>query len=221
MFASRFGGRLLLITAAAATAMAVVPAAASASPAAACPACGHNLIANPGAEKGHGANSDLKVKVPGWKQTGGFTETLYTWSSGDVSPTSVGPKHRGKNYFYGGPEAAKSTGTQLIKVAAGGISGGKVHYTLAGWLGGFDGQGDHTVLTVTFENSSGKALSTVTLGPVTEAQRKGVSELLSRSKTGVVPAATRNVQIRLVMTRESGSDNDGLADNLSLSFKAK
>jgi len=224
MFGSRAGRRLLLITAASATAAAIVPvAAASASGAAGnpCPSCGHNLIVNAGAEKGIGANSDTKVKVPGWKQTGSFTATLYTWSGGDVSPTSPGPKHRGKNYFYGGPAAARSTGTQVIKVAAGGISGGKVHYTLSGWLGGFDGQGDHAVLTITFENGKGKAIRSAHIGPVTEAQRKGTSEMLLRSHSGVVPAATRSIKVKLVMTRTDGSDNDGLADNLSLVLKLK
>ena len=219
MFGSRVGRRLPLITAASATAAAIVPvAAASASGAAGnpCPSCGHNLIVNAGAEKGQGANSDSKVKVPGWKQTGGFTATLYSWSGGDVSATSPGPKHRGKNYFYGGPNAARSTGTQVIKVAARGISGGKVHYTLSGWLGGFDGQGDHAVLTITFENSSGKAIGSAHIGPVTEAQRKGTSEMLSRTRRGVVPAGTRSIKVKLVMTRTDGSDNDGLADNLSL-----
>jgi hypothetical protein len=33
-----------------------------------CPACGHNLIENPGAEAGKGAGSDVRVKVPHWKQ---------------------------------------------------------------------------------------------------------------------------------------------------------
>jgi len=220
----RFGRRLLVITAASVAAAAIVPlAAASASQAATspCPSCGHNLIVNPGAETGKGANSDTKVKVPGWKQTGSFTATLYTWSGGDVSPTTTGPKHRGKNYFYGGPAAARSTGTQVIKVAARGISGGKVRYTLSGWLGGFDGQGDHAVLSVTFVNGKGKAIGTGHIGPVTEAQRKGNSEMLFRTHRGVVPAGTRSIRVKLVMTRTDGSDNDGLADNLSLVLKLR
>jgi len=78
------------------------------------------------------------------------------------------------------------------------------------------------VLDVTFENAKGKAIGkTVGIGPVTEAQRGGVSELLFRSRTGVVPAGTRELKVELIMTREAGSDDDGLADSLSLVFTDK
>jgi hypothetical protein len=221
MFASRVGRRLLLVTAATATVAAIIPAAAagaSQNRPEACPSCNHNLIKNPGAEAGKGTKADRKLKVPDWKATGGFTAASYAWTSGDLSKTSPGPKARGKNYFYGGPAARKSTGTEVVPIAAGGVSGGKVHYALSGWIGGYDGQADHATLTVTFENSAGKALATATIGPVTEAQRKEVSELLLRSTTGVVPKTTRQIQIQLVMIRDSGDDNDGMADNLLLKF---
>ena len=224
MFGSRVGSRFVLISAVAVITAGLGPAlAASASSPAAnpCPSCGHNLIVNPGAETGKGANGDIKVKTPGWKQTKNFTETLYTWSGGDVSPTTPGPKQRGKNYFYGGPDSAKATGTQLIKVLAKGIGSGKVHYALSGWLGGFSSQGDNATLVVTFENGSGKAVGTTRIGPVTAAQRKDVSDMLLRKAGGAVPASTRTVQVVLIMKRTDGSDNDGLADNLSLVFTLK
>ncbi len=186
-----------------------------------CPSCGHNLILNPGADQGKGTSSDSVVPVPHWKGTHGFTAAAYSWAGGDLSPTSPGPKSRGANYFYGGPDSAVSTGTQVISVAAGGIKTGKVHYTLAGWLGGYDSQGDYAVLDLTFENSKGKAIATYGIGPVTEAQRGGVSELLFRQRTGVVPPGTRELKLELIMTREEGSDDDGLADSLSLVFTYK
>src|ERR1700735_4036867 len=103
-----------------------------------CPACRHNLILNPGADAAKGTSTDSVVKVPHWKGTHGFTAATYFWghSGGDLLPSSPGPKNRGANYFYGGPASAVSTGTQEIAVAAGGVATGKVHYTLAGWLGG-------------------------------------------------------------------------------------
>jgi hypothetical protein len=224
MFACLIGRRLFVIFAVVwAAVLAVGPAAGAgvrvvSSP---CPSCGHNLIENPGAEKGKGADGDYKVKVPDWKQTHGFTAAQYAWSGGDLSATSPGPKNRGKNYFYGGPDSARSSGTEVITVAAGGITTGHVQYTLSGWLGGYDSQGDHATLTVTFENASGTAVGSAQIGPVTEAQRKGVSELLLRSSTGMVPPTTAGLEIQLVMVRDAGSDDDGLADNLSLVFTDK
>jgi hypothetical protein len=189
----------------------------------ACPSCSHNLILNPGADQSKGTSSDSVVKVPHWKGTHGFTAATYAWGSsgGDLSATSPGPKKRGANYFYGGPDSAVSTGTQEISVAAGGIKTGNVHYTLAGWLGGYSSQGDYAVLDLTFENSKGKAIATYGIDPVTEAQRGGASELLFRQRTGVVPSGTRELKLELIMTREAGSDNDGLADSLSLIFTYK
>jgi hypothetical protein len=188
-----------------------------------CPSCAHNLILNPGADAAKGTSSDSVVKVPHWKGTHGFTAATYFWghSGGDLLPSSAGPKNRGANYFYGGPDSAVSTGTQMISVAAGGITTGKVRWTLAGWLGGYSSQGDHAVLDLTFVNSKGKAIATYGIGPVTEAQRRGVSKLLFRQRTGVVPAGTRELKVELIMTRNSGSDNDGLADSLSLVFTDK
>jgi hypothetical protein len=209
------------VVAVSAAATAVAGGAAGSPPrAATCPSCGHNLISNPGAEAAAGAGADVVVKVPGWAPTNGFTAAQYVWSGGDISPTSRGPAARGKNYFYGGPDAAMSTGTQVTKIAGGEVSTGKVSYKLSGWLGGYSSQEDDAWLTATFEKKSGAAISSVTIGPVTEAQRKDVSELLFRQKAGKVPAATAKVSLVLTMRRYQGSDDDGLADNLSLVFTA-
>ena len=185
-----------------------------------CPACGHNLILNPGAEAGPGSDEDSVVKVPDWKQTGGFTSAQYAWSGGDISATTPGPKNRGKNYFYGGPDAARSTGTQVIQVVPAGLSGGHATYALSGWLGGFSSQGDNAAVYLTFESAAGAPLAKASLGPVTEAQRDGSSELLFRQASGPVPGATRLVVVKLVLSRTDGSDNDGMADNLSLVLSA-
>jgi hypothetical protein len=192
------------------TTVAVVQRAAAAS----CSTCGQNLILNPSAETGPGTSSDSVVKVPDWKQTGGFTAAEYSWSGGDISATSPGPSARGKNYFYGGP-AATSTGMQLITLAPGAASSGKLVYVLSGWLGGYSDQGDDATLYSSFEGPNGKAISKSQIGPVTAAQRNG-TELLFRHVSGPVPATTQAVLVQLVMQRFSGSDNDGMADNLSL-----
>jgi hypothetical protein len=182
-----------------------------------CPSCGHNLIENPGAEAGVGSSGDTQVPVPDWKPTGGFTATMYS-AGEDLSPTSPGPRDRGKNYFYGGPASALSTGKQTVTLPA--AAGSGVSYDLTGWLGGYDSQGDYATFTVTFESATGAKVGSARIGPVTEAQRKGVSELLKRTASGSVPATTEKLAFTLKMVRESGSDDDGLADNLSLVFSS-
>ena len=205
------------VTAVAAVGLLPVVAAGATAPHVTCHACGRNLIANPGAEAGKGANGDYVVKVPDWQVTGDFTAEEYA-SGEDLSPTSPGPTNRGKNYFYGGPYATQSTGSQLIKVGTSGITSGKITYVLSAWLGGYADQGDYTTLTATFESAAAKTLSTVTLGPVTAAQRHDASELLERQRTGLVPASTARVKVEMVMVKLVGGDDDGLADNLSLVF---
>jgi hypothetical protein len=181
-----------------------------------CSVCGHNLIGNPGAEAGAGTNADTVVPVPDWKGTGGFTAALYSWSGGDVSSSTPGPAGEGKpgnlKYFYGGPNAAVSTGTQTVSLA--GATG--LTATLSGWLGGFDGQSDDTKVTASFVGASGQVLGSVGIGPVTEAERKGVSGMFSRTASATVPSGTVSATVVITMTRYAGSDNDGLADDLSL-----
>jgi hypothetical protein len=221
-----FSNALRVLTAGAviaATAFAITPTVAEAGSAPVvgpCHACGRNLIANPGAEAGKGTATDSVVKVPDWKQTGAFTAAQYAWDA-DLSTTTPGPTNRGKNYFYGGPSAMLSTGTQLIKVGTGGISSGRVSYVLSAWLGGYSNQPDNAQLIVTFESASGTALKTTKIGPVTVGERHDVSGLFFRQHTGKVPAGTEKIKVELEMMLREGGDNDGLADNLSLVFSYK
>jgi hypothetical protein len=202
-------GRLTLVVFLSVFGLFVLPA--GASPAA-CPSCGHNLIVNPGAESGKGAEGDEVVPVPGWTGTHGFTAGRYAWGGSDVDATSPGAPNRGKNYFYGGPASAVSTGTQSIT-----LSGAAGHNAkLTGWLGGYSSQGDAATLTVTFLGSGGQTLGTLSIGPVTVAQRANTSKFLLRTASTTVPPGTTSAKLVLRMTRAAGSDNDGLADNLSL-----
>jgi len=46
--------------------------------------------------------------------------------------------------------------------------------------------------------------------------RGGLTSFLFRAATNPVPSGTRQIKLLLTMTRQSGSYNDGYADNLSL-----
>jgi hypothetical protein len=98
------------------------------------------------------------------------------------------------------------------------IDDGDVSYTLHGWLGGWEGQDDHAIVTVGFQDATGGALGTATLGPVLAADRSNDTELLERSTRSQVPKGTRTLQVTVVMTRTEGSTNDGYLDDLSLVF---
>ncbi len=61
--------------------------------------------------------------------------------------------------------------------------------------------------------------TTVTIGPVTSADRTNVTGLLERKVTGSVPPGTKQVEVEVLFRRASGAENDGTADNLSLVLK--
>jgi hypothetical protein len=186
---------------------------------------GHNLIVNGDAEAGPGAMNDSTfISPPGWKTPGlpgthALTVASYAGTGLDLSPTTPGPRNRGKNYFYGGPTGSKdSSAEQRITIAgaATAIDAGTVTFTLGGWLGGYSSQSDNAQLRASFKDATGKVVGYAALGPVTPSARHDNSELLYRQLTKHVPASTRTVVIDLFMKWHDGSDNDGMADNLSL-----
>jgi hypothetical protein len=200
--------------------MSLVPATAQAAPAAAAPV---NLIKNHGAEKASPTRTGGVVPVKHWTPTrGSFTAVAYG-TRGFLTQKSPGPKHRGNNFFAGGP-GRTSTGARQ-EVSLDGlitlIRSGKAQFTLAGWLGGEGAKADDTTLTVTWKSIRGQVLGHATIGPVTEVQRKGVSELQRRQTTGLVPPRTSVAIVNLYMARRSPGYVDGFADNLSLTIVRK
>jgi len=180
-----------------------------------------NLIVNGNAEDGPGSGTGNVVpEIPGWFAEGNFTVVQYgaigEFPSASI-PTSPAP---GANLFAGGPEAALSKATQWIDLSAftTAIDAGGVTFDLHGYLGGWEGQDDHAGLRVTFRNTQGDPLSTATLGPVSAADRNGITSLLARSVTDRLPVGTRQIEVVLEMNGTDGSWNDGYADDLSLTL---
>ena len=103
-----------------------------------------------------------------------------------------------------------------MKALASSIDAGGDPVTLSGFLGGFDGQDDDMVVTAFFLDSSHISRGMLTIGPVTEPDRDGVTTLLFRSASGVIPEGTRSIVVQMDATRFEGSYDDGYADNLSL-----
>jgi hypothetical protein len=182
-----------------------------------------NLIVNPGAEAGAGAaDSFAQPPLPGWTVESTFTAVKY----GAPNFLTVEDGARlggGVNFFAGGPGGAVSAASQTIDVgvAAPEIDAGNVRASLSALIGGYDGQDDQATVAATPLNASGAGIApATTLGPVTQADRTAVTNLLPRATTFAVPSGTRAVSVRITATRFAGSYNDGYVDNVSLSFGA-
>jgi len=177
---------------------------------------GLNAIANGDAESGAGSTDGSVVAVPSWTSGGQFTAVQYGASGGFPATTDPGPTNRGSNFFAGGPSGSQATGTQTVDVSniSSSIDSGLVNYVLSGYLGGFATQGDNATLTANFMGTGGM-IGSASIGPVTEADRTGLTGLLFRTTSGVIPAGTTDIDFILTLNRTDGSYNDGYADNLS------
>ncbi|MEI8036864.1 MAG: hypothetical protein WCJ14_00600 [Verrucomicrobiota bacterium] len=179
-----------------------------------------NLLANPDAELGSGSvNGTTVVSVPGWTTTGNFTIAQYGQSS-DVLPGNPGPPNRGANYFFGGYTTSPTSASQELDVYARAteIDAGSLSCNLSGWLGGWLNQNDNAQFSASFFDASNQALGSMTIGPVSSAERAAATSLLYRNATAKVPSGTRTIHCLLVMTHYVGDYNDGLADNLALTL---
>ena len=188
-----------------------------------------NLIVNGNAESGTGSSDSsttAPVPIPGWTTTPNITEHTYDPAGSAAFPdVNVSAAIGGGNQFFaGGPDSSTDntveTATQNIDVSAAAteMDAGKVAATLSADLGGFSTQGDNAAVTATFLNSAGGQLGTLTIGPVTAADRNNTTKLLRRSSSGTAPPGTRTVRVVLTATKTDGSYNDAYADNLSLTL---
>jgi hypothetical protein len=112
----------------------------------------------------------------------------------------------------------------VVSGTASDIDAGQVGATLSGYLGGFSTQDDQAKVEVFFRGAGGVDLGSpgadLQIGPVTAADRGGLTDLLFRRADGAVPPGTRSVLTRMTLTRFSGSSDDAYADNLSLTLGA-
>jgi hypothetical protein len=180
-----------------------------------------NLVVNPGAEAGAGAaDSSAQPPLPGWTVESTFTAVNYG-APAFLTLEDGARLSGGANFFAGGPGGAVAAASQTINVsvAAAEIDAGKVSASLSALIGGYASQDDSATVSATPLNSSSIGIApATTLGPVLQADRAGVTNLLPRSTTFAVPAGTRAISVRITATRSAGSYNDGYVDNVNLSF---
>jgi hypothetical protein len=194
--------------------MSALQAAAAAAPSS---LIGPNLVVNGNAEAGPALPKS--VGAQGWATTGHFTAVNYGYD-GYPNSLSPGPTGRGYRLFTGGTNDPLSTASQAIDVSGLGpaIDAGKIQYNFSAFIGGYSSQRDYATVTATFYNASHTRLNSVQLGPVTSADRQGITSLLRRQSSGSVPAGTRTIGVKVVSTRTEGASNDGYTDNISLTL---
>ena len=181
---------------------------------------GQNLVVNGTAEAAPAApNPDVLATIPAWIRTGTLNVLAYGTPGGFPTPSSPGPASRGSNFFFGGASAI-AFGSQTIDVSSGAadIDAGLVSYDFEAYLGGKGTEEDNAVLSLVFNDENGQSVGTASLNGPSAAQRGGVTGLLRRTRTGLVPGGTRAIQLGLLFSRFAGAYNDGSADNISVMF---
>ena len=136
-----------------------------------------------------------------------------SYGSNWVLPTQPGPVDRGAKMFTG--VGAQSAGFQVIDVSSLTANGTAVEYSLSGWLGGWQSQGDNALLYVSFLDITGNEIGSAAIGPVLPADRGNQTGLFFQQSLGTLPVGVSKIQFSLSMERLGGGDNDGYADNLS------
>jgi hypothetical protein len=197
---------------------------------AAVPAAGHtdaraakhtgNLIRNGGAETTSpkpSSDGEAKVKLAHWKVSKKDRFTAVRYGTPEFPLAKDGAARGGRNFFAGGSHGTHSSASQKISLTsyAGWVKAG-AHFTLSGWLGGFESQKDRAVVTVTWLNAHGKHTGSAEIGPVTVTDRDSQTELLKRSITGEVPAHTAAARVVITSSHADGTYVDGYADRLGL-----
>jgi len=158
-------------------------------------------------------NGDAENGVNAWSAVGGLAIQVQTYgTTGYPAAADPGPFTRGSSFFYGG-NAASADARQVVDLAplADEIAAG-ARFTLSAYLGGFITQDDRASVVMRLLADDGTPLTSVTLGGPYAAERIGATGAMD----GKVPLATRSADVHLVMTRASGSGNDGYADDISL-----
>ncbi|MFB6351940.1 MAG: hypothetical protein ABEN55_17425 [Bradymonadaceae bacterium] len=183
------------------------------------PAIGENLVESPDAEG--------EDPTSGWIQTGCLTATSYGEGDGPDA-SSKGPSDRGDAYFSGRGVACKDTvgAAQWIEhvsdLRESGVAGDvPYNFEVRGYLGGWGGDPDHATFSAYFLNQDDRLIQAATLGPVSETDRGGTSQLLERSVSEDVPDGTDRIMLLLEFRRFGTGQHKGVADNLSFTLTEK
>ena len=179
------------------------------------------LLRNGGAvrnELGRAAVDASPVDPPYWATTGGQIDQVVYGSPGGFPVRGDAPARSGSYFFAGGTEDQSQAVQSIdISAAAAKIDAGNLPYRLAGAFGGNTTDDDFAMLTLGFRDVQNDPISDVTIGGFDAADRGFATKLKRDSANGLVPVGTRFLQVSLLAVRIGGAENDGYADQLSLS----
>jgi Phosphoesterase family len=190
---------------------------------------GTNLVQNGGAETGDRSDTGWDaVTIPGWQIVTGLPSVIGYGTKSFIAATSKRPSSSGNQLFVGGAGGPAVLSQRVALLAAGGTAISGSTFTLSAALGGRNRRSDDSSVEVSFENAQNMVLSTASLAPVTSQNRSNVTELLSRSTKGSVPAGATSalVDLRLTTTAKDYNGPNGstvgfnyaYADDVSLSL---
>jgi len=167
-----------------------------------------NLLLNPGAAAGavsvHGWDA---VTIPGWQIVSGLP-TVVRYGTRGFPPTSDnGQGARDENLFAGGA-GGTSRLVQLVPIRREGRESGSspIMYELSARLGGT--ATSSASIRASFLSSSGKVLGSTRIGPVGSTEVGGSEQLVTRSRSGVLPRGTVAAHVELVLA-SALADDDG------------
>lgn len=163
------------------------------------PTAAQNLLSNPDAE-----DPLVSGEIPDWTEVVGND-----WQYRDSNPTA----QSGQNYFFAGagPNAELQQDVDVSDQASD-IDTGDLQFTFTGYVRSFDQTDpDEAQIILEYRDGSGTVLDTYDSGPTTST-----SSWLLLDDERTAPVGTRVIRVRLISTRNSGTNNDGYFDNLSL-----
>ena len=161
---------------------------------------GQNLIINPSAETAPVGN--------GWTQVSG------NWTRGQETvnaSNSEAPVDGSYHFFCDDGVNSVDEIYQDIDVSSNAvyIDGGRYEYSFSGWVRDWNGN-DYSQLIVEYRDASSTVLDSYSTG------YQGPTSWTQYTDTRIAPVNTRTIRIRIQSQFNSGNDNDGYADALSL-----
>ncbi len=157
----------------------------------------------------------------GWQHTAGLIE-VDSYGAVNAPSFAVSAGIGGGSQFarglVGGANVNSITQRFGLTGNAANIDAGVVMLDLSAALGGVSTDNDDARWIGRFRSAAGQILGEVVVGPVTPTDRGNQTTLLMRSGSYVVPPLTRDLELELRITKNSGFTSDfanGLADRMS------